>query len=309
MHYFFEKKSTLHSFLRNLSECTRLGGYFVGTCYNGQRVFDALRNKKMGESIRFDKNGKKIFEIVRQYSNQLDKFPQNENSIGLAIHVFQESINKSFEEYLVNFPYFTSLMEVYGFVPLGKSDLAAMNVMDSNGSFEQLYRQLERSKNDDTYYGQSLNMSKEEKIISFFNQYFIYKKVRNVSAEQFSKLWENYVSSEMEESVSDLDLDLEKGKTGIAKKIADKKIVLSLSNYSPIKESEVVDLGEDKKSEEKEIAKEEKTSEPDLGEWESVFNRLNKDVQEKLRKYPVDKQIELLKRMQKPKTKVVTANK
>jgi pyridoxal phosphate enzyme (YggS family) len=94
MHYFFEKKSTLHSFLRNLSECTRLGGYFVGTCYNGQRVFDALRNKKMGESIRFDKNGKKIFEIVRQYSNQLDKFPQNENSIGLAIHVFQESINK-----------------------------------------------------------------------------------------------------------------------------------------------------------------------------------------------------------------------
>jgi hypothetical protein len=32
-------------------------------------------------------------------------------------------------------------------------------------------------------------------------------------------------------------------------------------------------------------------------------------VQEKLRKYPVDKQIELLKRMQKPKTKVVTANK
>ena len=310
MHYFFEKKSTLHSFLRNLSECTRLGGYFIGTCYNGQRVFDALKNKKMGESIRFDKNGKKIFEIVRQYSNQLQKFPQNENSIGLAIHVFQESINKSFEEYLVNFPYFTSLMEMYGFVPLGKSDLAAMNVMDSNGSFEQLYRQLERVRNDDTFYGQSLNMSKEEKTISFFNQYFIYKKVRNVSTEQFSKLWENYVASD--ESVGlETDLDLgtgkEKGKRVIAKKIADKKIVLSLSNYSPIKESEVA-LEKDKMGERIENTREEKEK-SDLGEWESVFNRLNKDVQEKLRKYPVDKQIELLKRMQKPKTKVVTANK
>jgi hypothetical protein len=46
-----------------------------------------------------------------------------------------------------------------------------------------------------------------------------------------------------------------------------------------------------------------------LGEWEAVFNRLKPDVQEKLRKYPVAKQIEVLKKMQAPKTKIVTAAK
>jgi hypothetical protein len=57
MHYFFENNKTLHSFLRNLTECTRIGGFFIGTCYDGKRVFDLLRDKLKGQSIRLDKNG------------------------------------------------------------------------------------------------------------------------------------------------------------------------------------------------------------------------------------------------------------
>ena len=33
MHYMFENRSTFHNFLRNLAECTRLNGYFIGTCF------------------------------------------------------------------------------------------------------------------------------------------------------------------------------------------------------------------------------------------------------------------------------------
>ena len=301
MHYFFEKKATLHSFLRNLSECTRLGGFFVGTCYNGQRIFDALKKKKMGESIRLDKNGKKIFEIVRDYSNQIEHFPQNDKSIGLAINVFQESINKTFKEYLVNFTYFSRIMEDYGFISLSKSEIQSMNIIDSNASFELLFRNLEKEhrENKDLYYGQALNMSKEEKIISFFNQFFIYKKVRNVTLEQLSQLWKQNVSEEEDEEVDtteDLEEKEKKTKTAVkAKKVVGKRIVLSLENYAPIKEAKSVESVESV------------VIPSELGELETVFNRLKPEVQEKLRKYPVAKQIEVLKKMQAPKTKIVTA--
>jgi len=293
MHYFFEKKATLHSFLRNLCECTRLGGYFVGTCYNGQRIFDALKKKKQGESIRLDKNGKKIFEITKDYSNQIDNFPQTEKSIGLAINVFQESINKTFREYLVNFSYFTRLMEDYGFVPLSKTEMLSMNVIDTNGSFEQLFRNMEKEvrENRNLYYGHAMNMSKEEKTISFFNNYFIYKKVRNVTLEQLDHLWKQHVSDEMEENEEE---EVVEKNTTKAKKIVGKRIVLSLENYKPIKE-------------EIPLVEVELIPESELGEWEAVFNRLKPEVQEKMRKYPVTKQIEVLKKMQAPKTKIVTA--
>jgi hypothetical protein len=295
MHYFFEKKSTLHSFLRNLSECTKLNGYFIGTCYNGQRVFDALKKKKMGESIRFDKNGKKIFEIVRNYSNQIDKFPQNDKSIGMAIQVYQESINKTFEEYLVNFAYFSRLMEDYGFISMTKSEIQSMDVIDTNGSFEQLFRQMEYEirNSKEIYYGEALKMSKEEKIISFFNQYFIYKKVRNLTLEQYKQLW----NKNIDESESDIQDNLEEtiSNKKVAKKIPGKKIVLSLENYAPIKEEEIP------------IPVPEISS--DLGEFQSSFDRLNKEVQEKLKKYPIETQIAMIKKMQAPKNKVVTVKK
>jgi len=299
MHYFFEKKATLHSFLRNLAECTKLSGYFVGTCYNGQRIFDALKKKKMGESIRLDKNGKKIFEITRDYSNQIEQFPQTEKSIGLAINVFQESINKTFKEYLVNFPYFTRLMEDYGFVPLTKAEMTSMNVIDTNGSFEQLFRNMEKQvrENKSLYYGQALNMSKEEKTISFFNNYFIYKKVRNLTLEQLNRLWKQNVSDEMEEEDEEEEEQKDKDKKNIvkAKKIVGKRIVLSLENYKPIKEE--IPL----------VEKEEVLIDSELGEWQTLFDRLKPEVQEKMRKFPVAKQIEVLKKIQAPKTKIVTA--
>ena len=42
-----------------------------------------------------------MWEIEKEYSS--DEFEDNETSIGYRINVFQESINKVFGEYLVNF--------------------------------------------------------------------------------------------------------------------------------------------------------------------------------------------------------------
>ena len=39
-------------------------------------------------------------------------FEDNETSLGYAINVYQESINKKFKEFLVNFNYLTILLEI-----------------------------------------------------------------------------------------------------------------------------------------------------------------------------------------------------
>ena len=59
LHYVFENKTTPPQTLRNISECTKVGGYFIATCYDGKKVFNQLRNKKEGESVKLFVNNKK----------------------------------------------------------------------------------------------------------------------------------------------------------------------------------------------------------------------------------------------------------
>ena len=49
LHYFFKDKHVLHRFLANVAECTKIGGHFIGACYDGKKIFDLLRNKKLNE--------------------------------------------------------------------------------------------------------------------------------------------------------------------------------------------------------------------------------------------------------------------
>ena len=46
IHYFFESNKFLNNFIRNCSECCAVGGYMIGTCYNGKKIFEMLKRKK-----------------------------------------------------------------------------------------------------------------------------------------------------------------------------------------------------------------------------------------------------------------------
>lgn len=183
LHYFFQDKKTLNGFLRNVSECTKIGGYFIGGCYDGTKIFKSLKSVKTGDSISIIlENGTKIWEITKQYNK--DDFNEDETSLGYEIDVYQETINKKFTEYLVNFDYLTRMMDNYGFSLLTTDECKAINIPDSIGSFQQLFNLMEqevkkypKKKKD---YGLALNMNSKEKQISFYNNYFFYKKVRNV---------------------------------------------------------------------------------------------------------------------------------
>jgi hypothetical protein len=184
VHYMFENEETLNGFLRNVCECTKVGGVFIGTTFNGKKVFDLLKRNgvKKNESFILFKGGvtessKKIIEIVKKYDDDL-RFPPDEFSLGYEIQVWQESIGNYISEYLVNFEYLDGMMSKYGFEPhhLDKGNI----FRKSRASFEELFRIMREYHSSNSLYAKALGMSNEEKTLSFLNDYFIYKKVRDV---------------------------------------------------------------------------------------------------------------------------------
>ena len=196
IHYMFENRTRLHAFMKNLSECTKLNGYLVGTCYDGNNVFNLLNRKEKGESISLYKNEDKIWEITRQYVG--DEFLENESSLGYAIDVYQETINKVFREYLVNYKYLKRIMENYGFVELTEDELREVGLKSSSAMFSEMYNTMksEIATQKRKLFGSADNMSDEEKTISFLNRYFVFKKNRNVDADKIQEQYRDPLTEE-----------------------------------------------------------------------------------------------------------------
>jgi mRNA capping enzyme/mRNA capping enzyme, catalytic domain len=200
LHYFFESPTTFHSFIRNVAECTSMGGHFIGTCYDGKTVFQMLKTKQEGEGILIMKGDKKIYEVTKMYNQS--GFPDDEASLGYPINVYQETINKVFREYLVNFDYFVQIMEDYGFVLITKEEAKKMDLPAGTGLFSELFthmqNEIRRNPRKEDDYGDALKMTEEERRISFMNRYFIFKKVRTVAAEKMAKVISEYSEPEKE---------------------------------------------------------------------------------------------------------------
>ena len=190
LHYFFKNPRTFHQFLRNVAECTKLGGHFIGTCYDGETVFKLLKSSKKDDGVTIMKGGRKIYEVIKKYDQT--GFPDDEMSLGYPIHVYQESINQYIQEYLVNFSYFIRIMEDYGFVLATKDEARHMGMPNGTAMFSELFTLMEnevkRDSNKQANYRSAVFMSPEEKRISFMNRYFIFKKVRSVDAKKMMEV-------------------------------------------------------------------------------------------------------------------------
>lgn len=185
LHYFWETKLTLLQFVRNLTECTILNGYFIGTCPDGKTLFQKLQNKNQGDSYALFEDNHKIFEITKMYSHM--NFPEDETCIGFPINVFQETINKTFREYLVNFDYFVRIMSNFGFVVIEKNEANKMGLPSGTGLFDELFsgmvQEIKKYPNRAVNYGNAQYMTGNEQKNSFFNRYFIFRKTIRVNAE------------------------------------------------------------------------------------------------------------------------------
>jgi hypothetical protein len=183
IHYMFETRATVCNFLRNVCECTEVGGYFIGTTYDGATMFDALKPHETGDGIAVLHNGKRVWQVTKAYT--ATEFLDDETCVGYAIDVYQESINKTFREYLVNFNYLERLMANFGFEVVQRDDaLKDLGLPDGTGMFEQLYAQMmTRIKQTPALAadcGAAPDMRDYERRISFYNRYFVFKKVRSI---------------------------------------------------------------------------------------------------------------------------------
>ena len=190
LHYFWETPKSLFRFLRNIADCTALNGYFIGTCFDGETVFKMLQNKNQGESLSIFEGDRKIFELTKQYSHT--GFSPDETSVGYAINVYQETINKTFREYLVNFNYFVKVMEDFGFVLVSKESAHKMGLPSGSGLFDELFyhmqSEMKRNPRVESDYGTAHLMTADEKRISFLNRYFVFRKANRVDSEKVARL-------------------------------------------------------------------------------------------------------------------------
>jgi hypothetical protein len=183
IHYMFETRANVCNFLRNVCECTEVGGYFIGTTYDGATMFDALKPYEVGDGIAIMHKGKRVWQVTKAYT--ATEFLDDETSVGYAIDVYQESINKTFREYLVNFNYLKRLLANFGFEVVQRDDAAKdLGLPDGTGMFEQLHAQmmarLKQTPALASDLGDAPDMRDYERRISFYNRYFVFKKVRSI---------------------------------------------------------------------------------------------------------------------------------
>jgi len=96
--------------------------------------------------------------------------------------------------------------------------------------FEKAKNELEKQN---SFFGESENMSEEEKQISFLNRYFIYKKVRDIPQATLNNMMELLGEEELKRDAQELELNIrakeennQNEKEVDCKKVSSERIIL-----------------------------------------------------------------------------------
>ena len=200
IHYMFENKKTFYNFIRNVTECTKINGYFIATCYDGKTIFNMLKKKQQGESKEIYVDDKKVWSVTKDYVD--DIFEDNDSCLGYKISVYQDSINQTLPEYLVNFDFLTNTMDKYGFTLITRDEAKNMGLPEGSGMFQELYNEMKieikKNPKKEKDYKDAVSMKQYEKDISFLNRFFVYKKVSTRNAEKLTRTLLEQLPDEIE---------------------------------------------------------------------------------------------------------------
>ena len=168
--------SNLTVFITNLVENCKTGGYFIGTCYDGKRVFELLTDR---ESIEYrDAMDNLVYRISKQY----DMTEFGSQLFGNRIDVYMDSIDSEYSEYLVDFEQFVSIMKQNGFELVKPAMKPEYDIFQGPmNSFSTILSQLSSFESNSQfrkYYSASLELQSipELQLLSSLNNYFIFKK-------------------------------------------------------------------------------------------------------------------------------------
>ena len=198
IHYYFKDELTLRNYIQNISDNCKEGGYFIGTCYDGMRVFNLLEQSEQGRVEMKDNFEQRVYSIAKKYS--IDSFTyeeiNKEEMFGQEIEVYMRSIGQTIIEYLVNFDMFIDIMKEYNFHlvrPGNKESSSARNILNSKdisttdglGSFDKIIDALPKLQSSDRdlkkFYGGALRMSIQKnqplRVLSSLNNWFIFQRI------------------------------------------------------------------------------------------------------------------------------------
>lgn len=159
IHYMFESHEKLDVFCSNLDKIMKVGSYFMGTCLNGKLVnefFAKTPNGRKTGSI----NDNVVWMLKREYEEYQEK------DTGNKISVYLESINRVYDEYLVDFDLLIEKLSKYDIEPLRQEDLKELHLNSSIDTFDKWY-------NDTDF-----PMNPVLKEYSFLNSWFVFKKYK-----------------------------------------------------------------------------------------------------------------------------------
>ena len=157
LHYFCESQDIFASFLQNVSNNVKVGGYFAGCCYDGSTIFEEFRKTGNMDLVYKDESGTELLRIQKKYTTS--HFEPNISSLGKEIKVLVQSIGEYHSEYLVNFEFLQKELYALGFE------------LVSAESFKHYYTTKNHGK-------KQITLSSQEQDISFLNKAFIYKRTR-----------------------------------------------------------------------------------------------------------------------------------
>ena len=179
LHYFFENEVMLNGFIKNLSETVKIGGLFIGCCFDGDKVFNLLRTVDKGRAKVGKIEDTPIWSITKDYDKE--ELIPDDDSIGLAVDVEFISIGTTHKEYLVPFELLKKKLKTIGFELLDRKDLAELGLNASTNTFDISYEMAQKGK-------KTFNMPDAVKEFSFLNRWFIFKRVGEVGVSEMPKI-------------------------------------------------------------------------------------------------------------------------
>lgn len=213
MHYFFSDQYSFNNFFQNVSQMLRNGGLFIGTVFDGKRVYDALRGRS---SLVGKENGSDVFSIQKNYEDlsSFDEIPFFGSSI--TVRLTDSVLSDATKEYLVNFEKLPSKLKKFGLT------------LETVIPFQKLRGNIKKH----------IPMSGAEEQFSFLNSVFIMKKngpsfAKNPQALTLTmkELDERVAQNNLEDGIDALTLrEIESSQEKRTREITDKIKQLSIES-------------------------------------------------------------------------------
>lgn len=150
IHYFFESINILRNFIQNVSNNLKPGGFFIGTCLDGNKILNKM-NEVTTKEITGKKDGRVIWNIKQIGDNEIE--------------VYMESIGRKMKEYIVDFNLLVNEFAKVGIV-----------LHKPITSFEEEWNNVIKQDSSSYVIQSILQMSDVEKQYSFMNSYFVFQK-------------------------------------------------------------------------------------------------------------------------------------